>query len=450
MIKKFGFVFCLSAFSLLAQSLPEFADSLPNPISDENSRILDQTGILESSGTKHKLNEVITHLEKETSVEMTVVILPSVDPLVPKQVAIELFRIWGVGKKRKGNGILILHVLDQRRIEMEIGYGLEEKLTDIICKNILEERAIPYFELGAFSVGYESLFDSITGVLKSDHAPFLKVLGESSEKFPKPTEAALDEIPEGLEAYLDPSSESREIWEQRYPIFLYMGILIAMIGYFFLWERRDPWLKHYKESHYWETRFRIWASLFLGFSFVCIIISITSFCYAKWGGDFLPQFIAVPGFFGLVLFFFTFNWFKKFWEDSLQYLPIPCKKCGSKLYPVFDETDREEYLDQNDSKEESLHSYRFIIFKCKLCYAIEKQRKPDYRYEEYSSCPNCKIRSVYEKTKTIHSSTYDKEGEEEVKFKCIYCEYSNIKNRIVPKQIRSTRFFLRGGAGSNH
>ncbi|TGN14499.1 TPM domain-containing protein [Leptospira ilyithenensis] len=438
MIKKFGFILCLSTFSLLGQSLSEFAGSLPNPISDENSRILDQTGILENSGTKQRLNELIVRLEKETFVEMAIVILPSVDPLISKQVAVELFRIWGVGKKEKGNGILILHVLDQRRVEIEIGYGLEEKLTKVLCNRILKERAIPYFKLGAFSVGYESMFDSLAATLKSDLTPYSKVLSESSEKFPEPSKAALDEIPEGLETYLDPSYESRENWEQRYPLFLFGGIFIVIIGYFFLWERRGPWFKQYEKSHYRETRFTIWTSFFLIFSFVCFILSVVSFCYAKWGGDLLPQFIGIPSFAAFVLFFFTFNWFRKYWEDSLQYLPIPCKKCVSELCPVPYQEDREMYLDQNDIKEESLHSYKFIIFKCKSCYTIEKHRKADYRYGDYSICPNCKIRSVYERANIIHSSTYEREGEEQVRFKCVYCDYSDIKNRIVPKQIRPT------------
>ena len=107
------------------ESTLEFARSLPNPRSQNGSWILDQTKILENAGVKENLNQILDKLEKDTTNEIAIVILPTIGKLVPKNLATEIFQVWGVGKLGKDNGVLILHVLDQRRIEIETGYGME-------------------------------------------------------------------------------------------------------------------------------------------------------------------------------------------------------------------------------------------------------------------------------------------------------------------------------------
>ncbi len=132
----------------------------PSPFSNGNSEsknaggwVSDQDGYLIRSGALPEINRVLTRLEADTGVEIAVVVLPSIGAESPRKFATSLFETWNIGKKEKDNGILFLHVIDQRRLEIEMGYGLEGILTDSKNKRILDEVVIPQFRSENFSMG---------------------------------------------------------------------------------------------------------------------------------------------------------------------------------------------------------------------------------------------------------------------------------------------------------
>ncbi|MFN3940996.1 MAG: TPM domain-containing protein, partial [Chitinophagales bacterium] len=90
------------------------------------------------------VNSIIKDLEDSTTVQVGVVVINSIGNAVPKEFATALFRHWGIGQAEKDNGLLILLVINQRRMEFEVGYGLEGILTDGICKRIQMEYMVPY------------------------------------------------------------------------------------------------------------------------------------------------------------------------------------------------------------------------------------------------------------------------------------------------------------------
>lgn len=102
------------------------------------------------------INELLYELEQKSSVEVAVVMLPSIGNVVPKTFATELFNTWRIGKGDTDNGLLILTVIDQRRTEFEVGYGLEPILTDIVCYRIGVNEIVPSFKRGAYGQGMES------------------------------------------------------------------------------------------------------------------------------------------------------------------------------------------------------------------------------------------------------------------------------------------------------
>lgn len=95
-------------------------------------------------------------LEQNSSVEVAVVMLPSIGKEVPKSFAVDLFRKWGIGKANTDNGLLILTVMDQRRTEFEVGFGLEGILTDVVCYRIGVNEIVPSFKQGDFGGGIEN------------------------------------------------------------------------------------------------------------------------------------------------------------------------------------------------------------------------------------------------------------------------------------------------------
>jgi len=99
-----------------------------------------------------KIDALASGVEENTGVQMAVVTVKSVYPLDPKTYAVRLFEKWGIGlpagrqgKKGKDNGLLILFVKRDKRVEVEVGYGLEGIITDGFAGEVLDKYAIPDF-----------------------------------------------------------------------------------------------------------------------------------------------------------------------------------------------------------------------------------------------------------------------------------------------------------------
>ena len=99
------------------------------------------------------LNQLINSVENSTTVQIAIVVIQSIGQDVPKDFATRLFQEWGIGQNEKDNGLLILTVIDQRRTEMETGYGLEGILPDAICYRIASQEFVPYFKEGEYGKG---------------------------------------------------------------------------------------------------------------------------------------------------------------------------------------------------------------------------------------------------------------------------------------------------------
>ena len=114
--------------------------------------VSDQADIL-SAGDEDALNRAIDRLHQAQGVEIAVVSVPDVDAPSPKDFATALFNAWGIGQEGKDNGLLVLMVMDQRRLEMETGYGLEGTLPDTWLKRMQVGVMVPHFKEGNFGQG---------------------------------------------------------------------------------------------------------------------------------------------------------------------------------------------------------------------------------------------------------------------------------------------------------
>ena len=119
--------------------------------------VTDQADII-SQEDEQKINELAKQIEQETTAEVAIVTISSLEGISKEQYTLELFEKAGIGKKDKDNGLLILIAVEDREYRVEVGYGLEEFIPDsskiTIGTRILE----PYFKEGEFGQGvYESL-----------------------------------------------------------------------------------------------------------------------------------------------------------------------------------------------------------------------------------------------------------------------------------------------------
>jgi uncharacterized protein len=118
--------------------------------------------------TSNKASEISRKLldfESKTSMEIVVVALASVGNEVPKEFGLKLFNEWGIGKKEKNNGLMILLVKDQRRIEFIPGTGLKEVITQAKSIEIQQMYMLSYFRADDYGGGINAGIDELISFL---------------------------------------------------------------------------------------------------------------------------------------------------------------------------------------------------------------------------------------------------------------------------------------------
>ncbi|MBL7828095.1 MAG: TPM domain-containing protein [Saprospiraceae bacterium] len=155
------FIFC--GLITVAQAQVFTLEAVPDPKQTPSNRFVSNPSRILSDASVIQINQMLTRLEDSTTVQVAVVALPSIGDAVPKDFAHDLFAKWGIGYQGKNNGLLILLVTDQRRVEFETGYGLEGVLPDITCSRIQRNEMLPSFRQGDYSTG---MLNGITKVVE--------------------------------------------------------------------------------------------------------------------------------------------------------------------------------------------------------------------------------------------------------------------------------------------
>lgn len=146
------FVFTATA---AAETKQYTIDDVPNVrLSDVRQYVTDPSAIL-SATARDSINAILGRLEKSTGIETAVVMLPSIGDEDIFDFGHELFRKWGIGKK-SDNGLLILFVMDQKKVRFTTGYGIEGTMTDAMSKRIQTTIMIPRFRNGNWDGGMVS------------------------------------------------------------------------------------------------------------------------------------------------------------------------------------------------------------------------------------------------------------------------------------------------------
>lgn len=140
-------------------------DDVPNVrLSDVRQYVTDPSAIL-SATARDSINAILGRLEKSTGIETAVVMLPSIGDEDIFDFGHELFRKWGIGKKKSNNGLLILLVKDQKKVRFTTGYGIEGTMTDAMSKRIQTTLMIPRFRVGDWNGGMVSGVSAVAKTL---------------------------------------------------------------------------------------------------------------------------------------------------------------------------------------------------------------------------------------------------------------------------------------------
>ena len=143
--------------------------SLPIPPPPDH-RINDYAGAL-SAGERIRLEDKLRARERESSNQIVVAIFRSLQGDDLKDYSIRLAQAWKVGQRRLDNGVIFLVFTEDRKMRLEVGYGLESTLTDALSSQILREVVAPRFREGkvadGIAAGLDAIEQAIAGTYKA-------------------------------------------------------------------------------------------------------------------------------------------------------------------------------------------------------------------------------------------------------------------------------------------
>ena len=367
-------------------------DEVPNPkTNDDDAFVANPDGII-SEETVYQLNTMLQNLEAKNKAEVAVVVLNSIGDNDIFDFGVKLFEHWGIGKKGSDNGLLILFVLDQRKIRFETGYGLEGVLPDAICKRIQMNEMVPYFKEGNYDEGM------LRGVKKTV------------------------ETVENEEFFEDDSESEFPSFVFVVPVAVLLIVIIAML----LKSNTIAKSKKFKYNSERYNAMKAYGSLIIGMIFVGIIIIVITL--AILGVSLISLFLL-----GFLLFMdmIPINILKNVFANKLRRQSVRCKNCGA-LTKLLSETNDNKYLTLEQSFEEKIKSVDYDVFLCENCGRVEINKyneKP-----KYSDCPQCGTRSFCLANSYIATRpTYVSKGLRINVKRCKYCGFQQEDSVSIPR-----------------
>jgi len=163
MKKKFIFsviiAFALAAFTAFAVDVPFLT-----------GRVTDNAQILSDETRKAVTANLKAHEEKTTN-QIAVLTVPTLDGVSIEEYAVTVFNTWKLGQKGKDNGILLIVAPKDRKLRIEVGYGLEGTMTDGIAGSIIRNAITPFFKNNDYDRGIDEGVRAIINVLEGGQAP---------------------------------------------------------------------------------------------------------------------------------------------------------------------------------------------------------------------------------------------------------------------------------------
>ncbi len=146
-----------------------------------SGRVVDNAEILKAD-TRSSLTEKLKAHEQKTTDQIAVLTVPTIGDDSIEEYATRVFDAWKLGQKGKDNGVLLVVASKDRKLRIEVGYGLEGTLTDVASSRIIRNVITPAFKAGDFDKGVSDGVDAIIGALEgSPDVAKLANVGSSRE-----------------------------------------------------------------------------------------------------------------------------------------------------------------------------------------------------------------------------------------------------------------------------
>jgi uncharacterized protein len=130
------------------------ADGIVQPM--QPPRLVNDFANMLNSNEEQQLETKLLDYNDSTSTQIYIVTIDSLQDYSVEDYALRLGRSWAIGQKNKNNGVLILLSKSDRKVDIEIGYGLESSISDYDSKHIIDELIVPAFKSGNYYAGLDA------------------------------------------------------------------------------------------------------------------------------------------------------------------------------------------------------------------------------------------------------------------------------------------------------
>ena len=155
-------ILLLLQFSSIAQD-----STYPKP-QNPPKLVNDFAEVMSYSETQWLENKLV-QFDKETSTQINIITVNSTNGIDIADYAIEVGNQWGIGRAKKNNGVIILAAMNDHKVTIMTGYGLEGALPDVICKQIIDNEITPAFKESYFYNGFDRATDAIISATKGEY-----------------------------------------------------------------------------------------------------------------------------------------------------------------------------------------------------------------------------------------------------------------------------------------
>jgi uncharacterized protein len=398
-------------------------DDVPNPQATAGSFVQDSADVL---GPEYAalIDNISKNLEAKTSAELAVVTIDDLGGITVEDFAVQLFKRFGIGKKGKDNGLLILFARDDKKVRIEVGYGLEGAINDAKSGRLLDTYAIPKFKEGQYARGLYDLAKAAAEEVAKEQGGSLGVA--DPESWPAQPEIASEPAPEKTPPEIQNAGAAVLIYVAVFLGSAVLGLLILTLRVFTNKARAA------KKDALGKGAVIPVLTIFIGAIAMFMIGAAAERVLLPLGGYLGTVFLAMGS---QILI-------RKRLGKYISGYQLVCKKCGTRMEMV-DEISDNKFLEVEEVAEEKAGGMDYEFWKCPKCDAVERF---NVKLPRADKCPKCNRRSLVMTKTTLVAATTSSSGRERIDHDCKNpkCGHHFEKTRTIPRISSSS-----GGSGGS-
>lgn len=426
-----GVVASLVVLVVCRCSLAMPVEAVPDPQRTGNAFVAD-TAMMMGPEWADLIDRVAAELKTKTGVELAVVTVDDLEGAPVEDYAAKLFSRFGIGRRGENDGLLLLCSRDDRKVRIEVGYGLEGIINDAKAGRLLDEYAIPRFRDGDYARGLFDTARALARLVAESKGVVLEMVDPlqwpAQVEVPKPSAAAS-------------SATSRKILPGSVGLHAaaYVGGVagIVLLGCGMLWLRIRACRARAGRTKALGTGAVIPVLVWGGGGIATILVGVDS---QRVFAPFLA-YAAVS----ILATLLHIKVRKAMREGIAAYRP-QCPQCAQPMRIIGEQAD-DQYLTKEEAAEEFAGGMDYECWRCDGCDRLErfavKQGGAD-------KCPKCKRRTLTIEQTTLEEATTSHAGKERVTASCANpgCSYTKSDIRTIAKKSSSSGGGFSSGGSS--